>query len=109
LRKRGELVERSFAHAYETGGMRRTHLRGHPNILKRLLIHICGFNLALLMRGLFGMCKPRGNQGAPEPLFGSIFDLLRGIAAVFTAVVSHVSRFSPREEWRADFVAETAA
>src|ERR1019366_4822332 len=35
LRRRGELVERSFAHCYETGGMRRTHLRGHQNILKR--------------------------------------------------------------------------
>ncbi len=33
LRRRGELVERSFAHAYETGGMRRLHLRGHDNIL----------------------------------------------------------------------------
>jgi transposase len=25
LRRRGELVERSFAHAYETGAMRRVH------------------------------------------------------------------------------------
>src|SRR6202165_1000896 len=38
LRKRGELIERSFAHCYDTGGMRRTHLRGQQNILKRLLI-----------------------------------------------------------------------
>ena len=37
LRRRGELLERPFAHLYETGGMRRTHLRGHENILKRLL------------------------------------------------------------------------
>lgn len=35
-----ELVERSFAHCYDTGGMRRTHLRGHKNILKRQLIHL---------------------------------------------------------------------
>src|SRR5215475_1610770 len=34
-RMRGELIERPFAHLYETGGMRRTHLRGHTNILKR--------------------------------------------------------------------------
>jgi hypothetical protein len=39
-RLRGERVERSFAHAYETGGLRRMHLRGHQNILKRVLIHI---------------------------------------------------------------------
>jgi transposase len=50
MRRRGELVERSFAHCYETGGMRRTHLRGHPNILKRLLIHVAGFNLGLVLR-----------------------------------------------------------
>jgi DDE family transposase len=37
MRQRGELIERSFAHCYETGGMRRTHLRNHPNILKREL------------------------------------------------------------------------
>ena len=34
LRRRGELVERSFAHCYDTGGMRRTHLRGHPSSLQ---------------------------------------------------------------------------
>ena len=45
LRQRGELLERPNAHLYETGGMRRVHLRGHPNILKRLLVHVCGFNL----------------------------------------------------------------
>jgi len=63
LRERGELLERPFAHCYDTGGMRRTHLRGHPNILKRLLIHVAGFNLALVMRRLFGVGKPRGLAG----------------------------------------------
>src|SRR5437762_11713701 len=50
LRRRGEYVERSLAHAYATGGLRRTHLRGHRNILKRLLIHASAFNLGILMR-----------------------------------------------------------
>jgi transposase len=63
LRRRGELLERSFAHAYETGRMRRTHLRGHGNILKRLLIHLCGFNLSLVMRQRMGKGTPRGWQG----------------------------------------------
>ena len=49
-RLRSERVERSFAHLYETGRMRRTHLRGHENILKRLLIHGGAFNLSLLLR-----------------------------------------------------------
>jgi len=63
LRRRGELVERSFAHAYETGGMRRVHLRGRENILKRVLIHLGGFNLSLVMRQLLGKGTPRGLQG----------------------------------------------
>src|SRR3989441_2905985 len=63
MRRRGEYVERSFAHMYDTGGLRRTHLRGHQNILKRLLVHAGAFNLGLLMRKAFGRGTPRGLQG----------------------------------------------
>ena len=59
LRKRGELIERSFAHCYDTGAMRRTHLRGHDNILKRQLIHVGAFNLSLIFRSLIGAGTPR--------------------------------------------------
>jgi len=59
LKRRGELIERSFAHCYETGGMRRTHLRGRENILKRQLIHVCAFNLSLIFRQLLGAGTPR--------------------------------------------------
>jgi transposase len=59
LRRRGELVERSFAHCYDTGGMRRTYLRGHQNILKRQLIHVGAFNLSLILRQLMGAGTPR--------------------------------------------------
>jgi hypothetical protein len=52
LRMRGELVERPCAHLYETGGLRRAHVRGHENVLKRLLVHAGAFNLALWMRSL---------------------------------------------------------
>ncbi len=62
-RKRGEFLERAFAHLFETGGMRRLFLRGRQNILKRLLIHVCGFNLGLLMRQLVGKGTPRGMKG----------------------------------------------
>lgn len=60
LRRRGERLERTFAHAYDTGAMRRTHLRGHTNILKRVLVHLGAFNLGLLMRHLVGVGTPRG-------------------------------------------------
>jgi transposase len=63
LRQRSERLERPNAHLYETGAMRRTHLRGHANILKRLIVHAGGFNLSLLMRTLFGIGTPRGSKG----------------------------------------------
>jgi transposase len=63
LRTRGERLERPAAHLYETGGMRRTHLRGHDNVLKRLLVHAGACNLALWMRTIFGVGTPRGLQG----------------------------------------------
>ena len=63
VRKRAEFVERTFAHCYDTGGMRRTHLKRHDNILKRLLIHAAGFNLSLVMRKLLGLGTARGLQG----------------------------------------------
>jgi hypothetical protein len=48
LKRRGELLERSFAHCYETGGTRRCTSRGRANILKRLLIHVGAFtNISL--------------------------------------------------------------
>ena len=59
-RDSGERVERSFAHLYEPGRMRRTHLRGHENILKRLLIHGGAFNLSLVLRKERGAGTPRG-------------------------------------------------
>jgi hypothetical protein len=39
--------------------MRRTHLRGHENILKRQLIHVGAFNLSLIFRSLIGAGTPR--------------------------------------------------
>ena len=62
-RCRSERLERPNAHLYDTGGIRQTHLRGHDNILKRLLVHTGGFNLGLLMRALVGVGTPRGLQG----------------------------------------------
>jgi len=73
--KRGELIERSFAHTLETGGMRRVYLRGRVNILKRMLIHVGGFDLGLVMRKLTGKGTPRGLQGVFLRLFWPVFSL----------------------------------
>jgi hypothetical protein len=76
MSQRGERIERSFAHLYDSGGMRRTHLRGHTNILKRLLIHAGGFNLGLVMRHLIGSGTPRGLQDRPATVIAPLLLLL---------------------------------
>jgi transposase len=82
LRRRGERVERSFAHTYDTGGMRRTYLRGTSNILKRVLVHVSGFNLGLIMRRLVGVGTPRGFQGRVVALIMLLIGVCRTIMAV---------------------------
>ena len=60
LRSRGEKLERTFAHCYETGGMRRVHLRGRANVAKRAMAHAAAFNVGLLTRGCGTGCGSRG-------------------------------------------------
>ena len=62
MRKRGEVVERSFAHGSERGGMRRTWLRGRENIHKRYLVHVAGYNLGVLMRAVRSRHAEGGRQ-----------------------------------------------
>ena len=87
MRRRGELIERSFAHLYDTGGMRRTHLRGHTNILKRLLIHAGGFNLGLLLRALLGVGTPRGLQDRGGRVVVAVLDLIYIVRDLLTVKV----------------------
>lgn len=94
MRLRGELIERPFAHAFETGGMRRTHLRKHENIAKRLLVHIAGLNLALLMRTRFGVGKPRCLQGRAADFAVTLIALLRALRAFWRQRLP-VLRFAP--------------
>src|SRR6202161_1560715 len=72
LRRRGELIERSFAHCYETGGMRRCHLRGRENILKRQLVHVGAFNLSLILRKLLGAGTPRELKNRAGQVFSRL-------------------------------------
>ena len=97
LRLRGERLERPFAHLYETGGMRRVHLRGHTNILKRVLIHAGGFNLGLLMRRLIGVGTPRGLQGRLSAVLSGLLMLIRPLWESVTRQWSPVRRFSRLE------------
>ncbi len=62
-RCRGEVVERTFAHMYETGGMRRVWVRGHENVRKRVLLQAAACNIGLLLRSQTGIGTPRSLQG----------------------------------------------
>jgi transposase len=95
LRLRGERVERPFAHLYETGGMRRVHLRGHANIRKRLLIHTAGFNLGLLLRQLIGVGTPRGLQGRLIAVVTALLALIHSLWDCATGHGRSVERVSP--------------
>lgn len=77
LRQRGEQLERWNQHLYDRGGMRRVHLRGRENILKRLVVHSGAANLGLLMRKLFGKGTPRGLTGTPAIILSATYAFLR--------------------------------
>jgi transposase len=81
-RWRSEKVERSIAHGYETGGLRRVYLRGHRNILKRALIHVAGLNLGLVLRKRHGRGTPRGLQGRLRRLLALLLAPLRAYRPV---------------------------
>ncbi len=82
LRSRGEKLERTFAHCYETGAMRRLHLRGRDNVAKRVLIHAAAFNVALLMRVAYGLRKPRSQSArAAAAACALIWAFLRWLGA----------------------------
>jgi Transposase DDE domain len=92
LRRRGELLERPNAHLYETGGLRRTHLRGHTNIAKRLLVHAAACNLGLLMRHLIGIGTPRSLQGCAAAVFAVVVVVWRLVAMSPTNISAVRSR-----------------
>ena len=74
---RTEKAERSMAHMYETGEMRRLWLRGLDNVSKRVLIHASGHNLGVLTRELTGTGTPRSLQGQGRGLRLALFAALR--------------------------------
>ena len=91
MRRRGELVERSFAHVLDRGGMRRAWLRGRENIHKRYLIHVAGFNLGVLMRALHGQGTPRQ---AAEAAIAFIFVLQTEEAPAFGLIAVFDGEFA---------------
>lgn len=97
LRKRGELLERTFAHVLDSGGIRRTTLRGRDNVSKRYLIQAAAFNLSLVMRKICGAGKPRWAAA----LLGCLCALFYALVARFAAWISSaMASFQQRSTWR---------
>jgi transposase len=96
LRSRGEKLERTFAHCYETGAMRRLYLRGRDNVAKRVLIHAAGFNVGLMMRVKYGLIKPRGLTGRAAAACALVFAVMEWLGSVFGAVRPISATLSPR-------------
>jgi transposase len=92
---RGELCERSFAHCYETGAMRRVYVRGADNVLKRVLVQAAAFNIGLLLRTLSGWGKPRQAQGRFRCL-PALLSAIFAAPAAFRVVSDSLRRFGPQ-------------
>ena len=96
LRQRGEKLERWNQHLYDRGGMRRVHLRGRENILKRLVVHSGAANLGLLMRTLFGKGTPRGWHRRFRGLF-YVAECFRGLPSAMASLLCNFGRrMAPR-------------
>jgi len=90
-RKRGELLERSFEHVLDDGGMRRAHLRGRENIAKRYLIHTAAFNLGLVMRKLIGFGTPKGWADARRASFARARRVWEALQHGWRALCHHLA------------------
>jgi transposase len=104
LRRRGELVERTFAHAYETGARRRLYVRGKQNVQKRLLLQAAACNLALLLRKMIGAGTPRALQDVGARLLFIFWRLLSTINAISVPPRSLSACMSRRAPHRGQFV-----
>jgi transposase len=96
LRQRGEKLERWNEHLYDRGGMRRVHLRGRTNILKRLVVHAGAANLGLLMRKMFGVGTPKALQGRLRAALLLIAALTRALRPHCEQKTSESGRFLRR-------------
>ena len=91
LRRRGEFLERPFAHQYETGGLRRVHVRGRSNVAKRVLLQAAAFNLALILRSLTKAGTPRGLADLNIALFSALWQLVAIFLPPSPCTTGHLS------------------
>ena len=85
LRKRGQHIERSFAHVLDAGGMRRATLRGLENLNKRHQIAAACYNLSQLLRRLYGVGTPKQWAACLSMLLARWLHALTGAGQSFAA------------------------
>ncbi len=95
LRRRGELLERPFAHQYETGALRRLHVRGRDNVAKRVLLQAAAFNLALILRTITRAGTPRGLADLKIKLFWALGRVLDALPTPSAPTTRPADLFSP--------------
>jgi transposase len=88
-RRRGERIERNFAHQFDTGGLDRLYVRGKENVHKKFLIQAAACNLALLMRSRYGSGKPRAAHDGVIDAILTILAVIKAVADLFTAWSAH--------------------
>jgi transposase len=89
LKRRGEHLERSFAHLLDHGGLRRATLRGAENLTKRQIAAAMAYDLSLLMRKIFGFGTPKQWAAmSPSCLVRLLRALLRACGDGLTAIIS---------------------
>ncbi len=82
------LCERSFAHTCETGGGRRSWLRGLMNVSKRYVIHAAAYNLGVILRKLFGVGTPRSLQGRAAAACAALLAIAWALCRWITARIA---------------------
>jgi transposase len=95
LRRRGEFLERPFAHQYETGALRRVHVCGRGNVAKRVLLQAAACNLALILRSLTKAGTPRGLADLSSTLLGALGRLLTALLTTSASSTRPWSQPSP--------------
>src|SRR5712692_7579730 len=88
LRRRGEFLERPFAHQYETGALRRVHVRGRSNVAKRVLLQAAAFNLALILRSITKAGTPKGLADRKIKLVSAVWRVLDALQTLSTLTIS---------------------
>ena len=95
MKRRGEILERTFAHTLESGAMRRAYLRLRDNILKRYLVHVAAFNLSLVMRTIFGVGTPRGLRERLQLELSALAEAVRRLIDDTGWLLDSLRRLSP--------------